>query len=83
MNPAQILSVLSAPAAAVLSVRTWSDEQQKERQLKRDQKAALSVNSFMSAIAELLIRFIRVGLGARMKMSRSCCTAHRFFAVLR
>jgi len=53
MNPAQILSVFSALAAVVWSVWTWSAEQQKGRQLKRDQEAALFVNSFMLAIAEL------------------------------
>lgn len=53
MNPAQILSVLSVLAAAAWSVWTWSEEQQKERQIKRDQAAALYVNSFMLAIAEL------------------------------
>jgi hypothetical protein len=49
MNPAQILSVLSALAAAVWSVWTWSEEQQKERQLKRDREAALYVNTFIAA----------------------------------
>ncbi len=53
MNPAQILSVLSALAAAVWSVWTWSEEQQKERQLKRDHEAALYVNAFITATEEL------------------------------
>ena len=39
MNPALILSVLSGLAAAVWSVWTWSEEQQTQRQLKRDQEA--------------------------------------------
>ena len=52
MDPA-LLSVLSALAAAVWAVWTWSDEQNKERQVKRDQEAALYVNSFMLAIAQL------------------------------
>ncbi|MFZ2446421.1 MAG: hypothetical protein WAW37_08690 [Syntrophobacteraceae bacterium] len=56
MNPAQILSVFSALAATVWSVWTWSEEQEKQRQLKRDQAAALYVNSFMLAIAELQSR---------------------------
>ncbi len=53
MNPAQILSVLSALAATVWSVLTWSAEQQAQRQLKRDQEAALYVNPFLLAINEL------------------------------
>jgi hypothetical protein len=56
MNPAQILAVLSALATAVWSVWTWSEEQQKERQLKRDQEAALYVNSFLLALEELQLR---------------------------
>jgi hypothetical protein len=60
MNPAQIVYVLSALAAAVWSVWTWSDEQQKGRQLKRDQEAALYVNSFMLAIAELQSRLYSI-----------------------
>ncbi len=53
MNPAQILSVLTALLAAVWSVWTWGEEQEKGRQLKRDQAAALYVNPFMLAIGEL------------------------------
>ena len=53
MNPTQILSVLTALLAAVWSVWTWGDEQEKGRQLKRDQEAALYVNPFMLAIGEL------------------------------
>lgn len=53
MNPAQILSVLSALAATIWSVLTWSTEQQAGRQLKRDQEAALYVNPFLLAIDEL------------------------------
>ncbi|MGO9611505.1 MAG: HMA2 domain-containing protein [Dissulfurispiraceae bacterium] len=60
MNPTLILSVLSALAATVWSVWTWSEEQQKERQLKRDQAAALYVNSFMLAIAELQSRLYNI-----------------------
>lgn len=56
MNPAQILSVLSALAAAVWSVWTWSEEQERQRQLKRDQEAALYVNPFIIAIEELQSR---------------------------
>jgi len=53
MEPTVVLSVLSALAAAVWSVWTWSEEQQKERQIRRDQEAALYVNSFLLAIEEL------------------------------
>jgi hypothetical protein len=53
MNPAEILPVLSAVAAAIWSVWTWSQEQQKERQLKRDQEAALYVNAFIVVTQEL------------------------------
>ena len=56
MNPAQILSVLSALAAAVWSVWTWSDEQHKGRQLKRDQEAALYLNPFLIVTEELQSR---------------------------
>ena len=56
MNLVQMLSVLSALAAAVWSVWTWSEEQQKDRQIKRDQEAALYVNSFILALEELQSR---------------------------
>jgi hypothetical protein len=58
MNPTQaLLSLLSALAAAIWSVWTWSEEQHRERRLKRDQQAALYVNSFLIAIDELQSRF--------------------------
>jgi len=60
MDPTLILSVLSAIAASVWSVWRWSEEQQKERQLKRDQEAALYVNSFMLAIEELQSRLYSI-----------------------
>jgi hypothetical protein len=60
MNPALILSVLSALAATIWSVWTWSEEQQKERQLKRDQEAALYVNSFLLAMEELQSRLYSI-----------------------
>ena len=60
MNPALILSVLSGLAAAVWSVWTWSEEQQTQRQLKRDQEAALFVNSFILATEELQLRLYRL-----------------------
>jgi hypothetical protein len=53
MNLSQILSVLTALAATVWSVLTWSAEQQTGRQLKRDQEAALYVNPFLLSINEL------------------------------
>jgi hypothetical protein len=56
MNLVQMLSVLSALAAAVWSVWTWSEEQQKDRQSKRDQEAALYVNAFLLALEELQSR---------------------------
>ncbi len=56
MNPTLILSILSAVTAAVWSVWTWREEQQKERQLKRDQESALFVNSFIQAMEELQAR---------------------------
>jgi len=56
MNPALLVSVLSALAAGVWSVWTWKEEQAKERQNKRDQMAALFVNSFMLATEELQAR---------------------------
>ncbi len=56
MNPTLILSVLSGLAAAIWSVWTWSQEQEKEREVKRDQEAALYVNSFLSATEELQSR---------------------------
>ena len=49
MNPTLIFSVLSALAASVWSVWTWREEQQKERQIKRDQESALFVNSLILA----------------------------------
>ena len=56
MNPALIFPVVSALVASVWSVWTWRDEQQKERQLKRDQESALFVNSLMLAAEELQMR---------------------------
>jgi hypothetical protein len=56
MNPTLVFSVLSALAAAVWSVWTWREEQQKERQIKRDQESALFVNSFILAAEELQMR---------------------------
>jgi hypothetical protein len=53
MDPTLFLSILSAVTAAVWSVWTWREEQQKERQLKRDQESALFVNSFIQAMEEL------------------------------
>ena len=56
MNPVLIFSVLSALAAAVWTVWTWRDEQEKERQVKRDQESALFVNSFIQSMEELQSR---------------------------
>ncbi|MFZ5453541.1 MAG: HMA2 domain-containing protein [Thermodesulfobacteriota bacterium] len=60
MNPTLILSILSALTAAVWSVWTWREEQQKERQLKRDQESAIFVNSFIQATEELQSRLYGV-----------------------
>jgi hypothetical protein len=56
MNPTLIFSLVSALAASVWSVWTWREEQQKERQIKRDQESALFVNSLMLASEELQMR---------------------------
>ena len=56
MNPTLVFSILSAVTAAVWSVWTWREEQQKERQLKRDQESALFVNSYIMAAEELQTR---------------------------
>jgi hypothetical protein len=56
MNPTLIFSVLSALSAAVWSVWTWREEQQKDRQLRRDQESALFVNSFILSAEELQMR---------------------------
>jgi hypothetical protein len=56
VNPTLIFSVVSALAASVWSVWTWREEQQKERQLKRDQESAHFVNSLILASEELQMR---------------------------
>jgi len=56
MNPALLVSVLSALAAAIWSVWTWREEHEKEREIKRDQESALFVNSFILALEELQSR---------------------------
>ncbi|HYA87914.1 MAG TPA: hypothetical protein VEI57_12710 [Nitrospirota bacterium] len=60
MDPTIVLSVLSALAAAVWSVWTWSEDQQKERQHERDREAALYINSFLLAIEELQVRLYSI-----------------------
>jgi hypothetical protein len=52
MDPVVVLSILSAVAAAVWTVWTWSADQQQQRQLKRDQEAALYVNPFLLILHE-------------------------------
>jgi hypothetical protein len=52
MDPVIVLSILSAVAAAVWSMWTWSAEQQQHRELKRDQEAALYVNPFLLVLHE-------------------------------
>jgi hypothetical protein len=60
MNPALLLSILSALTAGIWSVWTWSEEQQKERQIKRDHEAALYVNAFIAAAEELQSKLFRI-----------------------
>ena len=60
MNPMLVFSVLSALTAAVWSVWTWREEQQKDRQVKRDQDSALFVNSYILAAEELQTRLYSI-----------------------
>ena len=60
MNPTLILSILSAVTAAVWSVWTWREDQEKQRRLKRDQESALFVNSFIQALEELQSRLYSI-----------------------
>jgi hypothetical protein len=60
MNPTLILSILSAATAAVWSIWTWREEQEKERKLKRNQESAIFVNSFIQALEELQARLYGV-----------------------
>ena len=53
MDPVTIVSILSAVAAAVWTAWTWSEEQRLQRQIKRDQTAALYVNPFLLVIDEV------------------------------
>ena len=48
MNAVQILSVLSALAAALWAVLTRSEEHEKRRQLKRDQDSAIGESFILS-----------------------------------
>ena len=56
MDPVLFLSVLSTLAAAVWSVWTWREDQEKERKLQRDHESALFVNSFIQAMEEVQSR---------------------------
>jgi hypothetical protein len=56
MDPTLIFTVLSTLAATVWSVWTWREEQEKARNLKRDQESALFVNSFIQSLQELQAR---------------------------
>jgi hypothetical protein len=56
MDPTLVFSVLSALTAAVWSVWTWREDQEKERKLQRDQKSAAFVNSFIQAMEEVQSR---------------------------
>jgi hypothetical protein len=56
----QLIYILSGLAAAVWSVWTWSKDQQKERQIKRDQEAALYVNSTLIALGKFRVQLYRI-----------------------
>jgi hypothetical protein len=60
MNPTLFISILSAATAAVWSVWTWREEQEKERKHIRDQESAIFVNSFIQALEELQARLYGV-----------------------
>jgi len=60
MDPTTVLYVLSAIAATVWSVWTWREDQEKERQLTRDQEAALYINSLLLAIEALQLRLYKI-----------------------
>jgi Heavy metal associated domain 2 len=60
MDPLLIFSIVSTLATAVWSVWTWREQQEKERQVKRDQESALFVNSFIQAMEELQSRLYRI-----------------------
>jgi len=60
MNPTLFLSILSAVTAAVWSIWTWREDQEKERKIKRDQESAVFVNSFIQALEELHSRLYGV-----------------------
>jgi len=53
MDPVTMVSILSAVAAAVWTAWTWSEEHRLQRQIKRDQTAALYVNPFLLVIDEV------------------------------
>jgi hypothetical protein len=56
MDPVAMGSILSMLAAAVWAVWTWTADREKERQLQRDQAAALYVNPYILALAQLNAR---------------------------
>lgn len=56
MDPLTIASILSMVAAAVWSVWTWTADHEEERQLQRDQAAALYVNPYIMTIGQLQLR---------------------------
>jgi hypothetical protein len=53
MDPVTMVSILSMMAAAVWTVWTWTADHQEQRQLHRDQAAALYVNPYILVIGEL------------------------------
>jgi hypothetical protein len=53
MDPVTMISLLSMVAAAVWTVWTWTADHDEQRQLQRDQAAALYVNPYIVTIGEL------------------------------
>jgi hypothetical protein len=53
MDPLTLASLMSALAAAFWTVWTWSADHKEQRQLERDQAAALYVNPYIMIIGEL------------------------------
>ena len=69
MDPATILSILSAVAAAMWTAWTWREEQKEVRQLQRDQAAAFYVNPLLLAAHQLERQLDRLLDGRRLILS--------------
>ena len=59
MNPT-ILSIMSAMAAAAWSVWTWQSEQEKVRELKRNEMSAQYVNNFIVTTQEVQRKLYKI-----------------------